>query len=241
MSSAILTYHSIDKSASVISVSPEMFRRHMENLAESAVPVVPLRRILDVENSIAITFDDGFANFETDALPILAQHGFPATVFLVSGYCGRENNWAGQSPKAPRLPLLSWTSVRELGANDIEWGAHTANHADLTALQDVQVNSELLDCVNEIEQRIGRAVQSFAYPYGRCDQRVRAAAAKRFDRCCGTRLNYLGPNADPSELPRLDMYYLSDPEHVKHLMTAKVRSYIAVRRLLREGKQWLSR
>ncbi|MGD0200179.1 MAG: hypothetical protein ABSD27_05445 [Bryobacteraceae bacterium] len=51
--SAILTYHSIDGSASAISVSPAVFERHMEWLAACGIPVVPLDRVTEVQPSLA--------------------------------------------------------------------------------------------------------------------------------------------------------------------------------------------
>ncbi len=84
MPSAILTYHSIDSSGSIISVAPTLFQAHMEVLAGSRIPVVPLAEIQRRDGCLAITFDDGFENFESAALPFLEKYAFPATVFLVT-------------------------------------------------------------------------------------------------------------------------------------------------------------
>ena len=86
--SAILTYHSLDESGSVISMPPALFRAQMECLAESPSKVVPLAEICDRPGAVAITFDDGFANFAEYAAPVLERLSLPATVFVVSGFCG---------------------------------------------------------------------------------------------------------------------------------------------------------
>ena len=86
--SAILAYHSIDESGSVISVAPSIFRGQMQSIVDSGIPVVPLPRILDSPGSIAITFDDGYRNFMEHALPALSEFSLPATVFIVTGLCG---------------------------------------------------------------------------------------------------------------------------------------------------------
>src|SRR5271157_5964061 len=128
--SAILTYHSLDDSGSVISIQPALFRRHMEFLAESGVPVVPLDQVLGRPGSVAITFDDGFRNFADWALPVLDRHQLPATIFIVSQYCGQMNDWPSQSGAGvPRLPLLSWGELAALPAL-VSVGAHTATHPD---------------------------------------------------------------------------------------------------------------
>src|SRR6202043_11676 len=95
--SAILTYHSLDDSGSVISVPPALFRRQMDFLAASGIPVVPLNEVMKRPGSVAITFDDGFRNFADHAVPVLERHRLPATVFVVSRYCGLTNDWPSQS------------------------------------------------------------------------------------------------------------------------------------------------
>src|SRR5579864_948607 len=178
--SAILTYHSLDDSGSVISISPSSFRGQMEFLARSGIPVVPLEKIQNARESIALTFDDGFQNFIQHALPVLEQHAFPATIFVVSGYCGRRNNWPGQTAgAAPDLPLLSWDELSALPPS-ISIGAHTATHQNLRHLPAQRRESELRECRAEIEQRLGRRVRSLAYPYGASSPNVRELAAKYF-------------------------------------------------------------
>ncbi len=98
---AILTYHSIDKSGSVVSVSPEKFRKQMLYLSESSFNVVSLSEILAAfherrllpAKTVVITFDDGYRNVYTEAFPVLDSYGFTATVFLITNYCGKHNDW----------------------------------------------------------------------------------------------------------------------------------------------------
>ena len=79
--STILMYHSLDNSGSVISARPEVFRRQMEFLAASRIPVVPLAEALQRAGSVAITFDDGFRNVLDHAVPALARVWFPGHDF----------------------------------------------------------------------------------------------------------------------------------------------------------------
>ena len=96
---AILTYHSIDASASPISVSKEVFASHVEWLATGRVRVTTvdeLLRLPDSADAVALTFDDGFENFGEIAAPALARHALPSTLFIVSDYVGRTNAWGGR-------------------------------------------------------------------------------------------------------------------------------------------------
>jgi peptidoglycan/xylan/chitin deacetylase (PgdA/CDA1 family) len=235
--SAILTYHSLDESGSVISVRPETFRRQMEILAESRIPVVPLAEVRRHPGAVAITFDDGFANLAEHAVPVLERFLFPATIFVVSGYCGRRNNWPTQPPGVPQLSLMSWQLLRDLPAT-ISLGAHTVTHPDLTALDDDAAAREVLESRDDIEQNTSRPVEAFAYPYGRVDRRCAALVRGKFCVACGTRLHFASLAGDPALLPRLDMYYLQSPKWLRDPFHPPTSTYIAARRWIREARAW---
>src|SRR5258708_27258544 len=107
---AILTYHSIDRSGSPIAVSRAVFRRQMAWLAASPVRVVPVAALLADGrggDAVALTFDDGYRNLAAEVAPLLAEHGFPWTVFVVSDHVGGANAWSGgPGGSVPELPLL---------------------------------------------------------------------------------------------------------------------------------------
>ncbi len=239
--SAILTYHSIDDSGSVISMPPATFRRHMDFLAQAGIPVVPLDQALTQPGSVAITFDDGFANLIDHAVPVLAEHNFPATIFLVSSYCGGQNNWPGQSyDKASILPLMSWDEAAALPP-DITLGAHTVNHPDLTRLSAEECERELRDCQTEIEQRLGRPARWVAYPYGSSSVQVQQIASRYFDLAVGTTLNFVSAHPNVMNLPRIDTYYLRESFPIERLFTPVGSAFIGVRKLLRQLRKLASR
>lgn len=234
--SAILTYHSLDESGSVISVPPEQFRRQMEFLASSPVPVVPLHEALRRPNCVAITFDDGFRNFLDYAAPVLDRLGLPATVFVVSGHCGGRNNWASQPAGVVDLPLMDWQELRSLPSG-ISVGAHTVTHPHLTALSEAECERELRDCRNEIEQQLGTAVRSFAYPYGSRSKKVMAAAGRFFDLAAGTSLRFLSSRSNALDLPRIDAYYLRGKFSLERLFEPLGALYVDFRSLLRSARR----
>src|SRR5512138_3223815 len=126
---AILTYHSIDESASPISISERVFRRQVQWLAGGGVQVVSLDTLLRLPvdaDAVALTFDDGFVNVGDLAAPMLVEHDLPATVFVVSDAVGGTNRWAaGPDPGVPELPLLGWDALARLSARGIDLGSHT--------------------------------------------------------------------------------------------------------------------
>ena len=238
--SAILTFHSLDDSGSVLSIPPDRFRDQMQWVADSGIRVAPLAETPNISGAIALTFDDGFRNFHRHGLAILQKHRMPATVFIVTGYCGRRNRWPGQSPASPELELMSWTELRELDALGIELGAHTVNHPNLARLTESQVAGELLDCKSAIEDRTGKPVPSFAYPYGASNPAVRQRVGQHFQIACGTTLRFAGPESDPLDLPRIDAYYVRGMNRFQALMTRPGERYIAARRLFRRVRACLS-
>lgn len=240
MRSAILTYHSLDLSGSVISLPPARFAGQMEFLSRSGVPVVPLAEAIHRPGSVALTFDDGFRNFAEHAVPVLEKYRFPAAVFIVSEFCGRHNDWNNGSHRIPRLPLLDWEELKALPPW-ISIGAHTATHRDLTKLDRAEADSELLRSREEIEQRLARRVEWLAYPYGASSGPVRQSAAAGFALAVGTALKYLPPRPDPMDLPRIDTYYFRGQSAFARLFSPAGPPYVALRHWLRQARTRMAR
>jgi peptidoglycan/xylan/chitin deacetylase (PgdA/CDA1 family) len=231
---AILTYHSLDDSGSVVSVPPHLFARQMAALAASGVKVAPLAGLLAAPPpAVALTFDDGFDNFADFGAPILARHGFPATVFVVSGHCGGFNDWGSQPAGIPRLRLLEWSRIRELTRAGFEFGAHTVNHPNLAELDDARAREEILGSKQRIEEAIGQPVRCFAYPYGAMPEAARRMVAEHFAAGCSTCMGWITPGSRAEALERLDAYYLSSTYLFRRLFGGPARGYLALRRALR--------
>jgi len=235
--SVILTYHSLDDSESVVSIPPSLFRRQMEFLAASGIPVVPLDQALHRPGSIAITFDDGFCNLLDHAVPVLERLRLPATIFVVSEYCGRNNNWPSQLHGVPDLPLLSWDKLSALPPL-ISLGAHTMTHPDLRRLSVEECERELCECQGQIEQHLGRPVRCLAYPYGASSPQVRSLADRHFELAVGTSLRFLSTRSSRLDLPRIDAYYLRGWFSLERLFTESGSLYIGFRSLLRDVRRF---
>jgi peptidoglycan/xylan/chitin deacetylase (PgdA/CDA1 family) len=108
---------------------------------------------------VVITFDDGYRDFYHQAFPILNQFGFSATVFLPTAYIA-ENPASFKGTNC-----LTWTEVRQLSKHGILFGSHTVTHPQLWELSRAAVNQELANSKKTIEEKLGCAVESFAYPY----------------------------------------------------------------------------
>src|SRR5437868_7585413 len=135
---AILTFHSIDDTGSVLSYPPNTFDKLLLALQRSAIPLLDLDTLLRPETQIgvALTFDDGMRSVFTEALPILRSHSAPAHLFLTTGVVGMMNRWPSQPPAAPLFEMLHWREIEALQGAGIHIEAHTASHPDLRQLSD---------------------------------------------------------------------------------------------------------
>lgn len=237
----ILMYHSLDDGGSPISVSPGLFERQMQTLHQSGVNVISFGQLVRSINngeslpgkSAVLTFDDGFENVYQHGFPVLQKYGFPATVFLVAGYCGKTNDWPSQPPGIPRLPLMNWEQISEMDNSGIEFGAHTHNHPRLDRVCRSELELEVVNSKLAIEHRLGHQIDLFSYPYGRFDQASSALVAENYLGACTTRLGTVSGRSDPLALERVDAYYVRQPQLFRHLTSPLLSKYLAVRRPLR--------
>lgn len=244
---AILTYHSLDTSGSVVSVAPQAFADQMSTLAEAGFCGVSLREALShreahaawPERCVALTFDDGFANFYEEAMPALVRHSFTATVFVISGYVGGRNDWAPPPARLGLREMLTWPQIAEMSAAGIEIGVHTRNHKDLRQLSTAEAQEEIGGSRVEIEDRLGQPVDSFAYPFGYVSPTSLEIVQREFRAACTTVLRRA--SAEPlHELPRVDMYYLRAARQLSQLLEARLDRYLTVRRLARMARATLT-
>ncbi|MBI5303622.1 MAG: polysaccharide deacetylase family protein [Chloroflexi bacterium] len=178
----ILMYHSIsDAPRDRWAVCPEMFAAQMQYLSESRYHVIPLAeavRLLrtngDLHRKIVLTFDDGLRDFLTNAAPILRNHNYPATLFIVTGYSGKTAQWSSVD-KTQRL--LSADELCAIKAMGFVLGSHTVTHPDLTSLDDTGLERELFESRDQIAS-FGETFIPFAYPGGAFTRRERDAVER---------------------------------------------------------------
>ncbi|MEU7280563.1 polysaccharide deacetylase family protein [Streptomyces sp. NPDC045431] len=175
-------YHAVGhrpaKAAYGLSVAPGAFAAQMALLSERGFTPVTAAELGAAwrggaplpPRPVLITFDDGYEGVHRYALPVLASHGFAATLFVTTGWL----RGAYEEGGAPDT-MLDWGQVRELAAAGTEIGGHTHTHPQLDQLDDARLRSETVRCREIIAGELGAAPVSFAYPYGYSTRRVRSA------------------------------------------------------------------
>ena len=121
---------------------------------------------------IAITFDDAYESVVTTALPLMAAYRWPATVYAISGHLGEYNTWDRGAPPARQLDAAA---LRALVADGHDVGSHTRHHQRVRGLNGAQLEEELSQSKDDLEQQLGAACTSVAFPFGTHDRTVLAA------------------------------------------------------------------
>lgn len=175
----ILVYHYIrvnpdprDSLGYALSVTPANFNAQMDWLAQNGyhpITISDLAAYLRGESGlpsrpIVLTFDDGYADFYTDAIPILRSHDFTAVAYVVSGFMGRPG-------------YMTSSEVLSAQGAGFEIGSHTVDHVNLTRQSADGLRYQLAASKEALERLLKRPVTSFCYPYGKVGPREADAVA----------------------------------------------------------------
>jgi len=238
----ILTFHAVDHRPSVISFLPRVFEHGMALLHDSGYRTLSLveltdcirRRVSIPERSFVITFDDGYRSVYEHAFPVLQRHGMTATVFLTVGTTQQE-----RLPCMEGRSMLSWAQIKEMHRAGIAFGAHTLTHPDLTRLPAELLEVEVVGGKRVIEDALGSRVDTFAYPFGRYDNRCRELVSRHFLCACSDRLGLLRPSTDFYAMERVDAYYLRTERLFHTMLSNWFPLYVQVRSIPRRIRRAL--
>lgn len=169
-------YHSIElmpKSTAMRSlhVPPKRFRFQMWLLkvfGYRALSLKDLKPYLIGEKSgkvVGLTFDDGYKNNLTNALPILKKYNFSATCFIVSNYIGSYNLW-DRKKGIMQMPLMNFDELSIWLDSGMDIGSHTQTHPDLTSLSQKELMMEVKGCKAYLERKFKIKIEYFCYPFG---------------------------------------------------------------------------
>jgi peptidoglycan/xylan/chitin deacetylase (PgdA/CDA1 family) len=167
---------------------------------------------------VVLTFDDGFEDFYTAALPVLQAHRFAATLYVVSGCVGGTSRWLADEGEGERR-MLTWGQLREVADAGVECGAHSCTHPQLDVVSRARARAEIVRSRRELEDGLGRAVHSFAYPHGYHDGVVRRMVAEAgYSSACGVKHVHSSLQDDPYSLGRVIVRRDDDPSRLLHLL-----------------------
>jgi peptidoglycan/xylan/chitin deacetylase (PgdA/CDA1 family) len=161
----ILMYHYIRTSPDLagvgLSVLPVAFKAQMNYLKDNGYTTITMR---DLDRAlltgaklppkpVALTFDDGYVDFDTVAVPQLEELGMTATNYVPTMLVGRNN-------------YMTWTQIETLDSEGFEMAAHSQFHVDVSKVSASRAEVEIFGAKSDLENHLGHEVVDWAYPYG---------------------------------------------------------------------------
>ncbi|THJ74589.1 polysaccharide deacetylase family protein [Candidatus Frankia alpina] len=238
----VLMYHSVGDSVSADfrhwEVPPGVFAEQLGALAAGGYHLTGLTDALrhPHRRQVAITFDDGFEDFLTTALPALQTAGASATLYIPTAYPGRRATWLdGYSER--NLPLLDWPDLADLAGEGIELGSHGHRHLELDVVPTALARYDVTASRRMIEEKTGRSPDSFSYPFGyHCASVRHVVAAAGFDSACEVGYRLHQPTQSRFGISRLVVDRAAGAADILRLVTRGHRDALtSARRGLRSG------
>lgn len=200
---AIFMYHHVSPRvlpgpyARTLTVTPSEFRTHLTWLRAHDCRVVSVDTMYSDarEHALApceaaLSFDDGYDDAATFALPLLREFGDPATFYIATGFVGTSGH-------------VSVSQLRLMRESGMEIGAHTVHHVDLTTMTSPQTAHEVTESASALRRWLHGNVTSFAYPAGQFNERVVSAVRDAaFVNAVTTQPGDMQSTSSAYELPR---------------------------------------
>lgn len=257
----VLVYHSISSSPHPLirgySVDERTFLAHLDAIVDRGLQALTMSDVAraiasgDSERlarTVAITFDDGFADVASTAAPALMARDLSATAFVTTGVLAG----GGRIPLDRQLSkhMLDWSQLADLGNAGFEIGAHSHSHPQLDTLTPKRLREELDGPRRLLEDALGAPVSGIAYPHGYSSPRVRRLAHEAgYTYGCGVGQTFTGPGQEPFALSRLMLTSTHSPSTVERWLDlhgapgARSRERVATMgwRIYRQGRAILRR
>lgn len=149
-----------------LSVTPENFTRQMEWLRQKGFTSITPSDLVNAlqrgtrlpAHPVLITFDDGYIDAYTNAFPILKSFGFKGTFFLITNFVDQGYN-----------AYVSWDQAKEMAAGGMSIESHSRQHLDMRNRSRDWLDKEILDSIQDIQDKIGIRPTIFCYPSGQYD------------------------------------------------------------------------
>jgi peptidoglycan/xylan/chitin deacetylase (PgdA/CDA1 family) len=221
----VLLYHAVPDTSTAddpLSVPYEQFAGHVEAIASSGRAPVSVAEIAAglrgerplAERAVAVTFDDAYEDTER-AVELLREHGLRASVYVTTG-------------QIDSGPMIRREQLEQLARRPetVELGAHTVNHPPLDELGVEEIKREVSDSKQALEQMIGRGVDTFAYPFGAYDARVREAVIDAgFSSAAAVKNALSHPEDDPWAIARFTVGAATSSDQIAQILGGQGAPY----------------
>ena len=214
------------------------FARHLEAMKnygefislDDAVSLIENKTPLD-GRYICLSFDDGFRNCLTNALPMLAERSVPGAFFVVSGLVPDDpaettpEHLRCFGPRRRPIPFLSWDDCRALLAAGMTIGSHSASHRPFIGLSDAEAFEELRGSKAAIEAALGIRCDHFCCPWGKPERDFKVARETANAKALGyrsfltTKYGAMSPGDSPYAIRRVGILARFGTYQLQHFLS----------------------
>lgn len=166
----VLMYHHIQPESAAkelgqtsLTVDNGTFDQQMAYLAQNGYTTIWANELINAlinhtalaPKSVVVTMDDGYADNDIYALPILRKYNVKANLMLATGLVGSNPD------------MLSWGQVNDMKGSGLYYFTnHTWSHFAINRGPQDKIETEIDTAQTQIQQYTGQTVNVFTYPYG---------------------------------------------------------------------------
>ena len=201
----ILMYHSIADDNFFLSVSKKNFYNQLSFLKKLGYESINFDNLFTAKKkSFIITFDDGYKDNLTNALPILKEFNYTATSFIVFNNIGKYNEWDKHHEMFQKKTLMNIDDINQWLSSDCDIGSHTLNHLNFKNLNIQNQKNEIIESKIKLSKIFNKNINVFSYPYGKFDKSSIELVKKNFDFAVTTlRSRFDAKKHSPYLIPRI--------------------------------------
>ncbi|MBV8363995.1 MAG: polysaccharide deacetylase family protein [Candidatus Eremiobacteraeota bacterium] len=203
----ILMYHRVDRNSPQdrtsrdLTVAPSELERQLAYLKAHRIAAISmadfenrLAHRLPLDHAVVLTFDDGYADQYSHALPLLRRFGDDATFYIITGELGKTNH-------------LTWDELRLMQRDHMDIAAHGVKHDDLALMSDSQQWYQIATSIRTLHDRLHVPIESYAFPSGAFNYRTLAILkSEHIPLAVTTDPRYVIPPQTALELPRIRVH-----------------------------------
>jgi peptidoglycan/xylan/chitin deacetylase (PgdA/CDA1 family) len=245
----VLMYHAVGPTAAAgfrdFNVPAELLREQLTAVVEAGYRPMTMGAAHqasligdNLSRALVVTFDDGFLDFHSHALPVLSELNVSATLFVPTAYVGDTSRWLAEDGEGDR-PMLSWSALREVSSSGVECGAHSHSHVQLDRIGRDRLVQEITLPKKLLEDELGVAVASFAYPFGYERRAVRHMVRQLgYTSACAVRDVVHDGTDDAFRIPRLTVTPDLTPDQLVDRLASGRRPRDQLRAEVRSRASW---
>ena len=199
-----LMYHHCNSDE--FSNSKEILEKHFEFISKNYKTIFCGEKLSIFKTDLLLVFDDGFFDFYYYVYPLLKKYNLKAVLSIPTKYILTDTNIENKKRLSIKhsdmiynpsvinyAPFCTWKEIKEMSESGyIEVASHSINHPNLAKLSLDEVEKEIKISKDVIENRINKEVDTFVYPYGVYNEKIRKIVKKyyKYDIGIGNKYNF---------------------------------------------------